>query len=380
MIPTLKKNLPKVLCIVPSIGHPHSTVYVEMICQAGFEIEVLGFNRGYPGSIPARKIESLGRLTHRNYLNRILKMVSCIPKVRAAIRRNELIYVFNLDLALMALTAGIGMSKPLVLDVPDILKLQVVVGPVGRLVRAVERRVITAAGLLVLHSSQYRVYYRDWLKTKTPDTVIENKMSPSVAASIPDKHLEVPAGRPLEDRPLVIGYFGFLRDIWCLQLIERLASDAPKNIRFIAAGIPGLLVRDCMARLGRTCNLDYRGHYDLRDLSNILAEVDIVLACYPPEIPSGWSRSCRYYTAGLLHRPLIVRAGTADADEVQRHDIGLIVKDTAVEGAAAAIRSITHSDWQRWRENIKKLPRKNFVYDVEYDDLRQVLCQVVAEG
>ena len=286
----------QILCILPSIKHAHFARRIAMMQQAGFEVEVVGFERdGHAGGSPDCRVESLGHITYsklnwRHLMTRIIRMMPFFSKIRAAIRRNDIVYAFSQELAFMAMTAGIGLRKPTVVEVIDISELQTSSGMRGKIIRAIDKRVTAACKLLVVTSPHYYIYYRDWLKLKIAGLVIENKVDTSfVANNIEATELTAPASRPLR-----IGYFGILRDEWSLQLIELLSRSAPEMFDFVLAGVPGRFIDDLSQRVARIPNVEYRGSYSHPDdLPALFSLVDMVLACYSPEIPLGWSQSDR---------------------------------------------------------------------------------------
>lgn len=370
----------KVLCILPSIGHAHFAKRIAMMQEAGIEVEAVGFERtGHFVGSPDCRMESLGWLHHRRYFLRGMRLASCCPKVRAALKRNDIAYAFSPDMALMALAAGVGLRKPVVLEVADIRGLQVARSFAGQLFRRIDRRATDACSLLVVTSPHYYRYYRDWLNVKTPGLVVENKAAPSFADRIAPREQTAPAGRPPADRPLRIGLFGILRDKWSLKVIESVSRTSPQKFAFVLAGVPGKYTSGELQRPAGRPNVKRLGPYrNPADLPPLFEEVDMVFACYPLEIPKKWSRSNRYYDACLFQKPLIVRDGTADAIETRRHDIGLVIEGRSVEAAAAALRGIAAEDWQRWRANMAALPRELFVSSEEGDALRRALTRIAA--
>ncbi len=390
----------KVLCILPSIGHAHFAKRIAMMQEAGIDVEAVGFERtGHFVGSPDCRMESLGWLHHGRYFLRGMRLAACCPKVRAALERNDIAYAFSPDMALVALAAGVGLRKPVVLEVADVRGLQVAWSAAGRLFRRIDRRATDACSLLVVTSPHYYRYYRDWLNVKTPGLTIENKVAPAFADRIAPRGQAAPADGPPADRPLRIGFFhdvaagrgafgdrrlrigffGILRDEWSLKVIESVSRTSPQKFAFVLAGVPGKYTGGVLQRLAGLPNVKRLGPYrNPADLPSLFGQVDMVLACYPLEIPKKWSRSNRYYDACLFRKPLIVRDGSADAAKTRRHDIGLVIKDRSIEAAAAALHGIAAKDWQRWRANMASLPRKLYVSSTEGDALRRALNRIAA--
>lgn len=347
----------RVLCISALFAEPIISLRIRALQQAGFDVEEVAFkNSYYPPRTPDHRIQSLGRLYSKAYWLRIPEIMTRVFRIRAAMRRNDIVYAFYLEMALAALMAGIGLAKPIVLEIHDIRRPQVARGLKGRLARFADKLVTAACSLLVLTTRNYRAYYHGLLNVGTPVLTIENKVDASFAAAICKERVPPPTGKPLDDRPLRIGYFGLLKDEWSLRLLETLTT-ASDGFEVVLAGAVSPKIRAFDRFLERNPDIEYRGAYRCpEDLPGVYTNVDMVLACYPPVIPTCWAQSNRYYQACLFRKPVIVRAGTGDADEVNRHQIGLVIAEDDVEDAATAISGITGADWARWQSNMAALP------------------------
>ena len=130
----------KILSVLPVLGHPRNSKRITMLQQAGFAVEAVAFERDYhTGRMPDCKVQLLGKIAHGHYLRRILKMVIALPKMRRAIRLNNIIYASGADMAFMALLAGFGLDKPVVAEIGDIREIQVSPGLKGRLIRIIDK-------------------------------------------------------------------------------------------------------------------------------------------------------------------------------------------------------------------------------------------------
>lgn len=377
----------RILCVLSSLTDAHNGVRVAMLQRSGFAVEAIGFDRyGAAARALDCRVESLGQVDHRRYLRRGLRLLTCLFRVRAAMRRNDLVYAFGADLLMLALAAGVRLKVRVVAEIADLRDLQVAAGLTGRLFRALDKRALDACALLVVTSAHYLEYYRGWLRTETPAIVMENKVEPAFAAAVEATAAvhatgargsgPAPAFGPGAGRPLRIGYFGILKDEWSLRLIEALARSAPGRFAFLLAGIPGRFVDSFAQRIDRIAGLEYRGEYrHPGDLPALFESADLIMACYRPEVPHGWSRSNRYYDACLFKKPLIVRAGTGDAEAVRRHDIGLVIETADVDRAAGELRGVTVAQWRRWRANMQELPPAEYAHtDRDAADLRRSLA------
>lgn len=351
-----------------------------MLQRQGHHVEVMAFERDFHhGRSPGWPVTTLGRIRHESYLRRLPALIRSVPKIRSGIRRNQLVYAFNADLAFTALISGLGLGKPIILDVQDIRAIQVARGLKGRMFRRLDKFIVDRCRLLILLTSRYRRYYRDWLNTNTPDIVIDQRVESSRITAHEEDESPAAPGVPLDGRPLRIGYFSVIRDPWSLQFLECLSVSSKERFEVVLAGAVSPKIRGFERFLERNPAIEYKGRFrNPDDIPELYGSVDMILACYSPAVPDCWSQSARFYQSCLFRKPLIVRAGTGDADEVDRHQIGLVLSESRPEDAARELGAVTADDWVRWRTNMARLPRHVYSHTGEADELIAALNGLLA--
>ena len=378
----------KILCLLPSMVDTRVARRIDMLKRGGFTVEAAAFERHQrTGRAPDCPIERLGRIPPRRYWSRIPRLLRAAPQVREAIRRNDLVFAFSPDLAGLALVAGAGLKRPMALEVADIYGVQVAPGWPGRAVRWLERRAVRHCRLLSLTSEGYRAYYRDWLGAEAPIIIMENKLDPEFVRSVNGSgngsgngaanHSPDDAA-PAAGGPLRIGWFGRLRDEWTLQVLDELTRAAPARFAAVLSGTVSPYVKNFDRRVADNPGLVYRGPFDRYpdSLPELYGGVDLVMNCYPPEIPSGWAQHNRYYEACLFGRPLIARAGCYDAAEVRRRDVGMVIDAARPAEAAAVIAAVKPDDLARWRRNAANLAPQVYAAIEEPDVLLKALSEL----
>ena len=373
----------KVLSVLQLFGHPRDSKRIAMLQQAGFEVEAVAFEREqHDCRLPDCPVERLAKIPHGRYSQRILPQIAALPTIRRAIRRNHIVYASGPDMALSAVVAGLGLGRPVILEVGDIRKAQVSKGIVGFLTRLIERYTVNACKLLVVTAPGFLdEYYRKWVKTRTPALVMENKQEEPEAgfASIePSTPFEK---KPLMDRPLRIGYFGVLRCEWSWRVLEALALARPDEVEIVAAGYI-LNSLDIPARAEKLSNVEFLGEFrSPDDLPNLYGNVDLIWGCYPyPDSDDWnwrWARTNRFYESCFFQKPIIALRESGDAGEVERHDIGLIVSGPRIEPVVDALTAISPDDLARWQDNLSRLPHEVYVYTTEGDELASALQGLV---
>ena len=364
----------KILCLLPRMQDPRIARRIDMLKQAGFQVEVLAFERNESAGAGRRAdslIKLLGKIPDGNYLSRMPRMASCLHKVRRALGRTDAIYAFNTDLAVLSIVAGVGLAKPLALEIADISAIQTA-SRLGWLFRGLERLTIQRCRLLVLTTAAYHPYYQTWLKVDTPSLIVENKVDASFAASVRAAKSDASPEEPQAKPPLRLGWFGKLGDDWSMRLVERLAEMEPQHFTAFLAGMPDQRIKNFHSRIKRYPNIDFQpGFIHPQGLIEIHRKVFLTLACYPPQMPYGWAQSNRFHDACLFQKPLLVRTGTSDADQVLRYDIGLAIRTADVDQAAAQVLDISTADWLRWCANMAALPPQVYCISNEIDALQK---------
>lgn len=368
------------------IGHPRHAKRISMLHDAGFEVEVVAFERKYHnGRPPNCPVEKLGVIGHGHYFSRFFKMLKAIPTIRRVIKRNDLVYAFGADMALMCMTAGLFTGNPTVVEIGDVMEPQVQKGIKGWVVRKVDRWMANAARLIVVTAPRFLdVYYRTWVKTKTPGLVMENKLESAFAEEVKlDLHsrAQLP-GRPLVDRPLRIGYFGVFRDQWSWEVLESLAKTHPDKFEVVIAGLPMPPLEDLPQWVEKTSNMEYKGQYrSPDDLPELFGDVDMAWACYSPFRPIDWNlrwaRPNRFYQSCLFQKPFFSRDGCQDAIDVKKYNIGFTIDEEAVADVVETISKIEPDDIQVWIDNMSKLPRHIYSYTNEVEELGSALREIM---
>jgi succinoglycan biosynthesis protein ExoL len=384
----MQDRMPKVLSLLPLIGHPRDSKRIAMLQEAGCRVEALAFERDYhEGRLPTCPVTSLGRIPHGQYLRRAFRLLGALPKIRRALRRNDVAYASGADMALAGIVAGIGLGRPMVLEVGDIRRVQITKGWRGALARSLDRFIARHSRLLVVTAPGFvDGYYRVRLHEGIPSLVVENKLDeaamPPPAASASKPPLRAPDGTR---RPLRIGYFGVLRCDWSWRLLESMATDHPQDFAIVAAGYP-MSPADLPERAKGLANAEYLGQYKSpQDLPAMYARVDVVWMCYPAptETDPDWRwaqaicRSNRFYESCYFRTPTIALAGGADGQEVARLGIGPTLGDPSDDAVVQALRAITDGDLLGWRRNLDALPRSVFVYTDEAARLGRALVDIV---
>ena len=370
----------KILFVLQLVGHPRDSKRISMLQREGFQLEALAFERDYhKGRLPSCKVSFIGKLQHGRYFFRLLKILRAIPLIRKAIRRNEAVYASGQDVAFASYLAGVGLGRPIVMEVGDIVGIQVRRGFWGKICRFLDRIVTSRYSSLVVISQGFlETYYRKWLGITIPALVIENKLS---GEDFPQKlscyRKSLSDEMPLADRPIRIGYFGLLRDDWSWRVLSKLARNYPEKFEIVFAGYPVNPI-NISELVNDFSNMSFHGEYKSPgQLPEIYERVDMVWSCYP-EIKSDdwnlkWGRPNRFYESCFFGKPCFAREGSLFAEDVKKFNLGCIIDDVDVSKVVKQISAISMKDLNVWSRSVFELPTKIFMYSQEGKDLASMI-------
>lgn len=376
----------RMLSLLPVLGHPRDSKRISMLQSEGFEVRAAAFERDYhTGRLPTCPIERLGRISHGRYLSRLGRMMRALPRLRRLIRRSDACYASGPDMALMGLIAGLGLGKPMVLEVGDLRRIQVSPGMSGKVMRLVDRWIINRCALLVSTASGFaHGYYRDRLHSRTPVLLIENKLDHAASRAL----RELPPAPPPRagGAKIRIGWFGVLRCPWSLDVLRHLVQRHGERFEVIIAG--HVLDPANLAEVAaNTPGMSYVGEYrSPDDLPSLYGSVDMVWTVYPgPEVTDpAWrwallvSRSNRFYESCFFGRPIITMADSGDGEEVAKLGVGVCLASQAIDSIAAELSSVSADRLQTWIDALARLPSSVHSATDEPVKLAQAIREAVA--
>ncbi|WP_028894689.1 hypothetical protein [Syntrophorhabdus aromaticivorans] len=347
-----------------------------MLQEEGFEVEALAFERKYhKGRLPSCAVTRIGAIEHGKYAARLLKFIKALPLIRSAISRNDFVYASGQDMAFLGFLAGLGLGKPIVMEVGDLVNIQLLPNIKGKIFRIFDRWITRRYALLVVISEGFlNEYYRKWLGLNIPGLVIQNKLESNSLQRLPISIAdEKQKDKPASEKPLRIGYFGLLRDLWSWQVLSTLAQQHPERYEIVLAGMP-INPSNISELAEHFTNVKYIGEYRSPEgLPFIYQQIDMVWACYP-EIKEDdwnlrWGRPNRFYESCFFKKPCFAREGSLFAEDVKSYNMGCLIRDVDVQKVVKQISSITYNEFKEWHEALLKLPQDVYLYEHEGHDL-----------
>ncbi len=297
-----------------------------------------------------------------------MALVSAIPRVRAATAAADVVYSFGLDLHALAwvATRTLGRRPALVYEVADIHPALMRPGPVSRLMRAVERRLLQDTRLVVVTSQAYITgFYKGVQKiSRLPHLLIENKPTLD-AATLPAQ------SRGAREGSLTIGYFGLIRCRRSWQTLRQVAARGNGRIKVYVRGVP-LGLPDFEREVAASPWIEYGGPYVTPDdLPEMFSRIDLSWIAHRVDDNNSllWNRANRFYEACAFRTPLIAQVGSQDGAVVAEDALGACIDLADIDAAANRILAINAEEMADWRRRVASLPQSVYMESGEHQEL-----------
>jgi succinoglycan biosynthesis protein ExoL len=309
-----------------------------MLHAGGIEVVVAGFHRDPEGprEIGGAEVIDLGRTHDARLIQRAGQVAGRIAGAShwsRAIGPADVYLARTLEMLTLA-EAVRGRSTPspaLAYESLDIHRLLLGRSLGGRLLRALERRLIARSDLVIVSSP---AFVRDYFEPRqslgerlmTPVLVVENKVFGDSAP------LPGPASAPPPGPPWRIGWFGMIRCRRSLDLLCDIAGRRPDLLQVEIRGRPSYDVfEDFEAQVARCPGAAFGGRYRPEDLCALYQGVHFNWAIdwFEAGGNSDMLLPNRLYEGGLAGAPALALEGVETGRWLERHGLGVRFADPA---------------------------------------------------
>ncbi|WP_027364776.1 glycosyltransferase family protein [Desulfotruncus alcoholivorax] len=367
----------KIAFLLPVVSDARAHKRISGLKKFGARPVVLAFERKYYKGKPFPEgYISLSAIEHSKYHKRLIPFLKAFVKVRAAVKKTDVIYAFGLDMLLLGWLACLGPAKPFtaVYEVADIREVLLGKGLLSRCLRWLERFLLRRTKFAVVTSERYiSGYYQEIQGIKDfRYIVVENKIDPVVTAKAPACPIGENAGI------LRIGYFGVIRCRRSLDILMEAALQSSGRVQVYLRGFP-LGVGD-LEKVVQSPAVTYGGPYMAPDdLPDLYGRVDLVWACYPyrGNITGNqcWARTNRFYESCYFNKPMLAQAGTEDGRVIEALGLGTCLDLADSKAAVKRILSITGQELKQWQYNTGLLDKEIYIMTSEHAQLWEMLTQ-----
>jgi len=337
---------------------------IAMFRAGGATVTVAGFcrNETAPAAVAGARAVALGR-THDAALKQraaqVVRNLAMPGTMVDAARGADVIVARNLEMLALARMAQRRAGIPrLVYESLDIHRSLLGDGTASRALRAVERRLMRSADLLIYSSPAFHEHYFEPVQhAAIPALLVENKLLRLDGDAAP---VSIRAPGP----PWTIGWFGNLRCRRTLAILIALAEAGAGEIEILIAGKASPAEFPDFAAQVAHPRIRYVGPYAASDLPELYRQCHFAWAIdyFEEGLNSTWLLPNRLYEAAAFHTVPIAMRGVQTGRWLAAHDAGLLLgPEDPVAAVLEHLRTLDAPGYDRLSAAVAAIPRRDLV-------------------
>lgn len=352
----------------PASSHPRYHRRVQSMLDAGHEVTVYTYTRGYyeVNRYPSgARIIDLGDVENGKYFRRLPKLLHgmrVIRDVERTLPRPDVAYAFGLDAALIMIMS-VGKDVITGYEVGDLRSAVVNKALSTWPVRALERWILRHVDVLVVTSPGFvQHHYKHIVADDSEVIIAENRIPARIASMVkrPTERTFAPNGR------IRIGVVGLLRyPRTFLPLIDAVKSH-PARFELHVHG-DGPLAPQFRDAARVASNIYYHGPFrNPDDLGKIYDNLDVSYFVYDnTETNVRLAIPNKLYESMYFGVPGIVAASTTLAERVQQLGVGFVVDPSKGDFVGRWLETVSIDDIKGAAERCLMVPKDELVEDDE---------------
>lgn len=342
---------------------------VNMLRRGGADVTLLGFRRSDTSLVELQgaPVLDLGRSYDARLAHRAASVaggVASAGRWREALAGAEVVLARNLEMLAIAARAR-ALAAPraaFAYECLDIHRMMLGGGAPSRLLRALERRLMQACGLLVVSSPAFLANYFEAVQdARTPALLVENKVvTDDVAQVVRPQAPTLPPGPPWR-----IGWYGVIRCRRSLEILAALVRAHPGLVEVVIRGRPALHEFDDFHRtVAETPGLAFEGPYGREDLARIYGDVHFTWAIdyFEAGQNSDWLLPNRLYEGGLHGAVPIALAGVETGRWLAQRAAGMLLDEPAAD-LPARLTSLDAEQYRMLFARTAQIPTSDLAAD-----------------
>jgi succinoglycan biosynthesis protein ExoL len=342
----------KVAYLVHDLGDAAVARRVAGMTAGGAEVRLAGFyRRPPPAEVAGVRPVALGQTADARLAQRAVLVLSVAIRPQALvalIRGVDVIIARNLEMLVIAARLR-QPGQRLIYECLDIHRVMLRKDAIGQAMRAIERRMLRQANLVLVSSPAFETaYFRRIQRHSGPVDLVENKV-----AALPATNAGL-----VPDEPWTIGWFGMLRCRRSLAVLSRLSSASAGRIRILIAGIPSPhefpAFEDEIAGL---VGVEFAGRYLPDDLPHLYGRVHFswCVDYFEEGLNSSWLLPNRLYES-IAHGAVPIALTHVETGRwLEQAGVGLIIEDD--KALAPKLAAIGEVQYRALRKAVADLPR-----------------------
>lgn len=357
----------KVVFVIPQLSQPRCIKRVNQFHEAGFDVEVYGFDKG----LYSNNISSYSCATHSisekgkvSKLQSIIQDIRLIQEVKRLLKKDDLIYIFGIELGFYyRLSFG---RNSFIYEQADLNYTKLKYRCLVSLFRSIDKYLISKSYKTVLTSQGFVDYlYRD-KRAPSKIVLLQNRLN---------KELEHVSVKEHEFNPNAIrfAFIGAIRYTGTILRFARVVAEKFPNhqFHFYGEGLSSSQAKELCERYPN--NLYYHGGFsNPGDLQTIYSDVDINVVCYDTtSMNVRIAEPNKLYESCFFKVPLVVSSSTFLEKRVLTMGVGFSIDCTKESEIVSFIESINKSSYDKCMEAMRSISREQ-LFDNTYELIQSI--------
>lgn len=342
----------KIVFIIPQLSQPRCIKRVNAFNEAGFEVEVFGFDKGlYSNNIASYSCEThsiidKGRATR---IQSICQSIKLVREVKKCLKRNDLVYIFGIEQAFYyRLLCG---KNAFLYEQADLNYTKLSQKLLVLLFRRIDKYLIAKSYKTVLTSQGFVDYLYGGKKAPTNIILLENRLNKELKTISVKEH-------PINTHAIKFAFIGAIRYPRTILTFARVVAEYFPTHQFHFYG-EGLFSSQAKALCERyPNNLFYHGGFsNPRDLPVIYSNVDLNVVCYDTaSMNVRIAEPNKLYESCFFRVPLVVSSSTFLEKKVLNMGVGFSIDCTKESEIISFIESINKTSFDNCLEAMRRIP------------------------
>jgi len=359
----------KILVLAQDLADAAIHRRVAMLCAGGAQVTAAGFRRVPQAveTVAECPAVDFGQTLNARFLRRIISVAQKLISLRhyqTLFTDTDVIIARNIDMLVIA-TCGRSLCKPLpvlVYECLDIHRLMLNRGPVGWVLRWLERQLSRRATAVVTSSPAFvSQYFQRTARLKIPIRLVENKVLHIDDENVPPEVM--PPRKP--GPPWVIGWFGMIRCTRSLRLLSELAQQSEGTVEVIIRGKPlRNLFGDFEKKVRDLPGVKFLGPYrNPQDLPDIYRGVHFCWAIdmFEEGLNSSWLLPNRVYEGGLYGAVPMALVSVETGRFLKQLGVGIMLNHPLAPSLNGFFATLTAETYRDFENAVLSLPRASWV-------------------
>lgn len=349
----------KIVFLLNSIQIQRVVKRINSFLEAGYEIEVYGFDRigVSPCGLKAHfNYKIIGEFPNNTpYLRRLSYMRKCIKKIAPDIKgRNCILYLFGLDVAIVARSV---FKNKYIYEEADLVHTYISNSLVKNIMEWRDIKIIKKSLLTVLTSEGF-VKYHFGNYPPSNIIVISNKLNPAIL------RLQQIEKKVLDEEHLKIGFVGSFRFNSIVNFCKVFVENFPQHELHVFGTMPE---NSPGRKLLSYKNFYFHGPFNNPDdLPIIYSNIDLSLSTYDAcTVNAQYAEPNKMYEAMYYETPIIVSKGTYLEQKVKRLGIGYAIDSMNDKEVIDFVTSLKKEGILKCVRNLRSIDKDSTIYKAE---------------